>query len=99
MVEEWFVIPNTEKSKFRNWLTEHPGYKFRKTALDEDLYANSISTFYNANEGDVCCQLTAGQDDQQNNFLVTFSFKEGTLDEGLLGLIGQNFNVLSSSFY
>jgi len=99
MIQEWFVISNTEKSKFRNWLTGHPGYKFRKSAIDEDLYANSIPTFYNANKGGVYCQLTAGQDDQQNNFLVTFSFKEGTLYEGLLGLMRQDFNVLSSSFY
>ncbi|EOY5091909.1 hypothetical protein ACP3A9_000137 [Citrobacter amalonaticus] len=99
MIEEWFVIPIDEEEKLRAYLTGHPGYKFKQTDIDKDRYINSIPTLHNAKKGDVTCQLTEGNDDQQGNLLVMFAFEVGTFDEGLLGLMRQEFTVSKSSCY
>lgn len=99
MIEEWFVIPVVEERKLREWLTGHPGYKFQLMGSDKDFFTNSIPTMRNAKIGDVRCQFLFGQDDQLGKLLVNFTFKEHTLDEGLLGLMRQEFTVLESSFY
>ena len=99
MVEDWFVIPVAEERKLREWLTGHTEYKFQQMGSDKDFFTNSIPTMRNAEVGDVQCQLQVGYDDQLGKLLVTFAFKEDTLDEGLLGLIRQEFTVLESSCY
>ncbi|EKY3088565.1 hypothetical protein RA970_001713 [Cronobacter dublinensis] len=99
MIEEWFVIPAVEERKLREWLNGHPGYKFQQMGSDKDLFTNSIRTMRNAKIGDVRCKFQFGHDDQLGNLLVTFKFKERTLDEGLLGLMQQEFTVLESSCY
>lgn len=99
MSEDWFVIPKNEKNEFHTWLIAHPYYKFKQSEPEKHFYINSIPTIHNAKKGDVSCEMTDGDNEKKNEILITFTFKEGTLDEGLLGLIRQNFTVLDSSCY
>lgn len=98
MHQVWFVISKIEEENIRKWLTIHPFYKFHQSKINKDLYINSIPTLHNAEKGDVKCKIMEGDDDQINNILVTFTFRDGTLDEGFLGLISQNFDVVCSSW-
>ncbi|HDL7101641.1 hypothetical protein [Yersinia enterocolitica] len=99
MIEEWFVIPIVEEQKLRGWLTSRSGYRFQQTGIDKDLYINSIDNIHNVKKGDISCQLEKEYDAQQGNLLVSFIFKEGTLDERLLGLMRYEFTVSDSSCY
>ncbi len=99
MTEEWFVMPRCEAQKFHDWLLNHPHYGFKQPDPNETFYINSMRTIHNAQKGDVSCKIRSGENEQIDNILVTFTFKDGTLDEGLLGLIRQNFAVLDSRFY
>ncbi|AGQ30866.1 hypothetical protein [Serratia liquefaciens] len=99
MSEYWFVIPKDEKNEFHVWLIGHPYYKFKRPEPDKHFYINSAPTFHNAEKGDVSCEITDGYDEKKDEILITFTFKEEVLDEGLLSLIRENFTVLDSSCY
>ncbi|GBO49473.1 hypothetical protein MFFDBJGM_02491 [Pectobacterium versatile] len=96
MVTEWFIIPSSQEAMLRLWLTQNPEYKFRNSEGDNDKYFNKLPTYRGASENDVSCLITHGDHDRKGQIMITFSFKDGTTDDGLLGLVGQTFHVLES---
>lgn len=95
VVTEWLEMLRKDKPALIQFLQGHNGYRFR--AKNENVFINSVSSMHGARPGDVLCEICDGLNEKASHIVLHISFKAGVTDEGLSGLVKQNFKVISTS--